>query len=101
MQLSGIIQKARNNSFVQIREKGLVELRQTIEELKEMLPLVGRIITRSKHYGGRIERLEIKGKRFVYLKFSITDCDQRGKSFDSAKTYRKEVNLEELEDIQV
>ena len=102
MQFSGIIQKARNSSFNKKDPgKELRQLREAIEELKEKLPLIGWVITRTKHYSGRIEKLEIKGVHSIYLFFSITDCDRNGKSLSSAKTYERKIRLEELEDLQV
>ena len=80
-------------------EKNLQVLKKIVERLSRDGPFICRIITVSKFYAGRLEKLELVSDS--RLRFIIQDCHSDGGSNGTAGVFSKTVNLIDVLDIQV
>jgi len=80
-------------------EKNLQVLKKIVERLSRDGPFICRIITVSKFYAGRLEKLELVSDS--RLRFIIRGCHADGSSNGTAGVFSKTVNLIDVLDIQV
>ena len=70
-----------------------------VERLSRDGPFICRIITFSKFYAGRFQKLELTSD--CQLRFVIRGCHTDGSSNGTAGIFKKTVNLKNVLDIQV
>lgn len=79
-------------------KENLQVFRKIVSRLSRDGPFIGRIITLSKFYAGRLEKLELNGE---LLKFRIKGCHSNGSSNNGAGVFEESVSLIDLIDIQI
>ena len=80
--------------------QGLRMLKEIVGKLSRdgPFPFIGRIITTSKFYAGRLEELKLINNQ---LKFRVRGCHSDGQTNGTAGVFEEVVKLEDLKDIQI